>query len=48
MIFLPLPLEFRRAAEAREVSSDAGSTWIIGIDGSGRALRLSGAEASTA
>ena len=49
VIFLPLsPLEFRRAAEAREVSSDAGSTWIIGIDGSGRALRLSGAEASTA
>ena len=48
VIFLPLsPLEFRRAAEAREASSDAGSTWIIGIDGSGRAVRLSGAEAST-
>ena len=48
VIFLPLsPLEFRRAAEAREASSDAGSTWIIGIDGSGRALRLSDAEAST-
>ncbi|MEE2939959.1 MAG: hypothetical protein VX460_06215 [Planctomycetota bacterium] len=52
VLFLPLsPLEFQRAAEsrpAREASSDASSTWVIGIDGSGRALRLFSAEGSSA
>ncbi|MEC8495801.1 MAG: hypothetical protein VXZ39_12800 [Planctomycetota bacterium] len=51
VVFLPLsPLEFQRAAEspaARKAFSDAGSTWIIGVDGSGRALRLSSAEGSS-
>ena len=51
VVFLPLsPLEFQRAAEspaAHKAFSDAGSTWIIGIDGSGRALRLPSAEGSS-
>lgn len=52
VVFLPLsPLEFQRAAESpapSEAFSPAGSTWIIGIDGSGRALRLSSAEGVSA